>query len=352
MAKEPGILTYTEIRAQTDAFQAVVDRLEGIMSVFAQSFQECRPEEVIFTGCGTSYHLAQASATVFTRYNDVPARAVPSSELFIHPEIHLKDRRILVVPFTRKASTTEVRLALAEARKRSKVKTMAISCDAESELLNDFYVPCPADDEQSVVMTKSFSSMLYIALFLALSVAGKRELIAKAKDIPAECPSLLERADVTGRSIMMENRDRSLFIFLGQGPFFGLAGEAMVKMKEMSLANAEAYHSLEYRHGPISLAGSDTLVTLFASAAAADYERKLLAELKALGAKTFVLAHGLAGKAATGADYRLDLGAGQDDFLHLPLAIIPAQLLAYHFARGKGLDLDTPRNLAQAIVLD
>lgn len=351
MAKERGILTYKEINEQAEVFRAVAGGLDQIIPIFTRAFREHKPEEIIFTGCGTSFHLAQASSVVFARFNDIPARAVASSELFLYPEVYFKDRRTLVVPFTRKASTTEVRLALAEAHKHSKVKTLAVSCDPGSEALNDYYVPCPAGDEQSVVMTKSFTSMLYIALFMALSVADRQELIDMAISIPSACSKLLGEADAIGKRIMMENKDRDLFIYLGQGPFFGLAGEAMIKMKEMSLANAEAYHSLEYRHGPISLAGTNTLVTVFVSASAAEMERGLLAELKGIGARTFAIADGPPQEKSLDADYYINLGSGLNDFLRLPLAIIPAQYMAYHYAHARGLELDTPRHLMQAVVM-
>jgi len=351
MAKKLGELTLAEIGEQPAAWRAVMAARDGLLAISAEALATARPEEIIFTGCGTSYHLAQTVSALFAHYNPLPTRAVAASELCIHSQLYLRDRRTLVVPLTRLSTTTEVRRALAVVRQRPHVTTMAISCDEGSRALNDFCLFSPDAAEKSVVMTKSFSSMLLIGLLFSLHAAGRADLLANVPLLPGLCANLLDKSDRFARQVAEENRQTSLFIYLGHGPLYGVACEATIKMKEMSLAYAEAYHSLEYRHGPIALAGPGTLVTMFHGIAAGHEEDRLIEELGRLGARTLVVSDSAPAEATPGADYYFELGTGLGDFLSAPLAIVPAQLIAYYFAVGKGLDLDTPRHLSQAVVL-
>ena len=352
MTEQPGKATYAEIRAQDESMRAVAANMEEILSVFAGVLSSVAPQDIIFTGCGTSYHLAQTASALFSRYNRTLARAVPSSELYLYPGLHFRDQRTLVVPITRLSTTTEVRAALAEAHKHVQVSTMAISCDERSRELNDFCALSPNAAEDSIVMTRSYSSMLYMSLLFALAAGDRMEAIERSKVLPDRCARLMDRCDRYAETIAAENEQAELFIYLGQGPYYGVACEAMIKMKEMSLAHSEAYHSMEYRHGPISLADSRTLVTLFSSGAALEAEAKLLGELKQAGARTFFISDTIPASIKEEADYWLELDSTLDDYERVPLTIIPGQLTAYHVARYKGLDLDAPRNLAKAIVLE
>ncbi|MGE5549648.1 MAG: SIS domain-containing protein [Bacteroidota bacterium] len=351
MEKEPGAFTYAEILGQPAVLGAVIAEMEHMAAICQGVFTTLQPEEIVFTGCGTSYYLAQAIGAAFSNYNRIPSRAVAASELLLYPELYLGERRTLLVPITRSAKTSEVRGALAAARARPGVTTLAITCDPDSAAVNDYFVLVPGTAERSVVMTQSFSGLLMAGLILALSAAGKTDLLGGLARMPEACAGLLGRSEHLARKVVAENGDANLFIFLGQGPCYGLAGEAMIKMKEMSLSNAEAHHSLEYRHGPISLVDGRTFAMLFTSRAAAEVELRLLVDLARLGAGTMAVGCAMPEEMKSVVNYHLELDPELDDFLCGPLAIVPAQFFAYHYARRKGLDLDTPPYLTQAVVL-
>ncbi|MGE5549650.1 MAG: SIS domain-containing protein [Bacteroidota bacterium] len=351
MGKKPGEFTYAEIVAQPDVLGAVAAKKESLTATCKAVFAVVQPEEVIFTGCGTSYYLAQTICAAFSRYNRIPARALAASELLLYPELYLKERRTLFVPITRSAQTTEVRRVLAAVRGRPGVATMAVSCDPDSAGINDYCLLTPVTAEKSVVMTKSFSALLMAGLFMALAAAGETDLSEALARLPSSGAEAVARSEAMARKIVAENGDANLFVFLGQGPCYGLAGEAMIKMTEMSLANTAVFHSLEYRHGPLSLVDKRTLVVLFASQAAVEVELPLLKELKGLGARTMAIGGALPEALTSVANYHVELAPGLGDYLCGPLAIVPAQMLAYHYARRRGLDLDTPRHLSHAVVL-
>ncbi|MCG8500211.1 MAG: SIS domain-containing protein [Firmicutes bacterium] len=351
MTKKNGRLTYAEINEQTAAFRSVNEHFDHIAATFEKVFGEVRPEEVIFTGCGTSLYLAQTSSAAFSYYNRISSKVVPCSELFFFPETYIKDKRVLVVPITRRSDTTEVKMAVRKAREYPNVKTLAVTCDEGSKAYNDYYVLSPNAKEGSIVMTKSFTSMLYVNVMMALFVAGQNDLLEQLKETPAVCAKWMDTFDGVARQIVEENSNLNLYITLGQGAFYGIANEAMNKIKEMAIANSEAYYSLEYRHGPMALADSNTLVTLLASDTKGEMEENLMKELKEIGAKIFMVGDRLSENAKQYADYAIELQCGFNDFQRAPLVSIAGQFIGYHAALNKGLDLDSPRNLAQAIIL-
>ena len=137
-------------------------------------------------------------------------------------------------------------------------------------------------------------------------------------------------------------RDRS-------GPLYGLANEAMLKVKEMSLSHAEAYHFLEFRHGPMSMVDGHTLVVGLVSDTACEHEIRLLQEMEGLGARTFVVVEEVSRLGKWRPSYVAELRSGLGEWERTPLYLPILQRLAYHRAVTKGLDPDHPRHL-QAVV--
>ena len=162
MEKKNSSLTYSEIYGQADSFAAINAALPAIFATLDKVFAEPY-DELIFTGCGTSLYLAQTAAHAWCAYNATPAKAVCCSELYFFPEVYLKGKRVLVLPITRKSYTTEVRMAIDKARTFPGVKSLAITCDKDSEQYNDAYILSPETAEDSVIMTRSFTlSLIHI----------------------------------------------------------------------------------------------------------------------------------------------------------------------------------------------
>ena len=139
----------------------------------------------------------------------------------------------------------------------------------------------------------------------------------------------------------------SKFFFLGSGALYGIACEAMLKMKEMSLSYSEAYHTLEFRHGPMSMVGADSLVIGLISPGAARHEGRVLQEMAALGATVLAI-----GPELGGFQHQVDLPADLPAW-SMPVLYLPAlQLLAYRRAIYNGCDPDQPHQLSAVISLD
>ena len=208
----------------------------------------------------------------------------------------------------------------------------------------------PETPEDSVIMTRSFTSMIYLSVILAFYAGGKKEKIQAMKDYAAQSEEFLKETDKLAKRIVSEHPELNLYITLGQGIYYGIANECMNKMKEMSLSNSEAYYTLEYRHGPMSLVDDKTMIILLANEATTDGDAKLLTQMKEYGAVTLAIGN-TASEDFKDADYTLDMNYGYDSLQNAAMIGFIGQLMGYYMAEQKGLNADTPRHLSQAIVI-
>ena len=149
---------------------------------------------------------------------------------------------------------------------------------------------------------------------------------------------------------MKEHPELDLFITLGQGVNYGIANECMNKMKEMSLSNSEAYYTLEYRHGPMSLVDEKTMIILLGNEATVEGDAKLLTQMKEYGATILAIGNH-ASADFSDADYTLDMPYGYDSLQNAAMIGFIGQTMGYYIAEKKNLNADTPRHLSQAIVI-
>lgn len=349
MEKKNSGITYGEIYKQPESFGAVNNTLDEIYRVLDQVFAE-KYDELIFTGCGTSLYLAQSAAYAFSSCCDIPAKAMCCSELYYFPETYVKNRKVLVLPITRKSYTTEVKMAIEKVHGFPDVRTLAITCDQDSSLYNDAMILSPDTAEDSVIMTRSFTSMVYLSVIMALYVGGKEHEIKAMASYPDHARDALRKMDDLAKKIIGERENLNLFITLGQGIYYGVANECMNKMKEMGLSNSEAYYTLEYRHGPMSLVDENTLIIFLCSSKTASEDAKLLKQMKEYGAVTVAIGSEISDLSGE-ADYSLELPYGYNDLQNAALIGFIGQFIGYYIAEKKGIDADFPRHLSQAIVI-
>lgn len=348
MENQNSQITYREIMRQPEAFSAINQNLPTILSVLDHVFSE-PVDELIFTGCGTSFYLAQSAAFMFAGKNQMGSSAVPCSELYYFPQNYIKPhRKTLVVPITRKSYTTEVRMAIDKVRQFPNVKSLSITCDADSATYNDFMIHSPNADEKSVIMTSSYSSMLYLAAILADYAAGRLDS-ARLADYPEKARTSLMRMDEWAQKIITENQHLNLYVMLGQGVFYGVANECMNKIKEMGIACSEGYYTLEYRHGPMSLADEKTFILALTDSATRSFDYDLQKQMQTFGSVTAAL--GDLGGTAEGCHYQLDLELELEADYAAPIISFVGQLIGYQLSLQKNINADQPRNLSQAIVL-
>lgn len=338
---------------ETVTWKEIIDQpraWEAALADAPAAAQQLRPlvegrAEAVFCGCGTSYYLALAAAASWQGMTGQPARAVPASEVLFYPELVFRPgQKALFVAISRSGESSEVVAAARVAGGRPGIAAVAVTCHPASSLAK----VCPTvlvsreGAERSLVMTKSFSSMLLLIQAAAASLARQGSLF---DGLPALCGSLLDEANKVGSTIARAGYDS--FVYLGAGPYFGLAQEGMLKIKEMAIVSSEAYHPLEYRHGPKAIAGPQTLVICLMSGPGAEQEAKLLGELQQQGAPVFAIG----AQPPASVDYALQLPAGPEGARSV-LAVVPCQVLGHHVALARGVNPDAPENLTQVVKVD
>lgn len=344
-------LTLQEILRQPDSWEqaiAAVARQEADLTALVQ---ETRPDLFVFTGCGTSYYLAIAAAGFFQEITGLPARAVPASELLFSRPTHIPaGQKAALVAFSRSGETTETVVALRRHKEAGQGPTVGITCRAACSMngIGDMTFALPAADDKSVVMTSSFTTMLMTSLLAAAGLAGDRAVTACLQGLPALLREQLDAQMFLGRTLG-GNRAYERFVFLGMGPLFGIASEAMLKLKEMTQVPCETYSPLEFRHGPISIVGPGTLAVLCAGNRGGQHELRVLADIQKLGGQALVLS-GAAGEGT--ADVAYSAGDQLPDYARALLCMPLLQLTAYFRAMTLGRDPDRPQHLTQVVMLD
>jgi glucosamine--fructose-6-phosphate aminotransferase (isomerizing) len=192
--------------------------------------------------------------------------------------------------------------------------------------------------------------MYLLAAGLAYGLGNQPGLLAEMSRLPEELEALIAKYGDWSEIWADLGRFQKIF-FLGNGPNYGLACEAMLKVKEMSLSWVEAYHTLEFRHGPMSLVDDQTLVVGFLSERARPAEMAVLRDLQKLGAVVVVCDGARAGEIPWIPEYHLETRSEINEWLRGLLYLPLMQRLGYQRALKKNLNPDLPTHLQAVIYL-
>jgi glutamine---fructose-6-phosphate transaminase (isomerizing) len=351
MEQEPGKNTIEEILSEPAVWKQCLDEFDrsGKLQELDQSLPQ--KAEYVFVGCGSSYYLAQAAAASWSMLTGASSRALPASEIVLFPK--LLPERCQPILISRSGFTSEVLEAAKYLEWRLKIRTLAITCGSQTplETICTYAISLPPADEKSTVMTRSYTSMLLALHLLAAERGQEREVAKGLRELPAKTQRLLPNIHSTVRSLA-EAQSFADYVFLGHGPFHGVAQEAMLKVKEMSCSYAQCFHTLEFRHGPKSIVSPETLITFFISESGFDAETDVLTEVKELGGATLVIANRVNAAIRRAADYLVDLSLDVPEVARAAAYVIPGQLLGFHTGLRKGLNPDEPRNLTRVVMLE
>jgi glucosamine--fructose-6-phosphate aminotransferase (isomerizing) len=336
--------TYNEISSQPQAWQAALDAVGRQAEALQQLWSKKDYSQVVFTGCGSTYYLALAAAALFQELIGQAVRVSPAGELVMYPATtYSSGGPALLVAFSRSAATTETIQAAKNFRQSQSGDVLTITNYGDQPLaeMGTITIDIPEGQEESVAQTRSFASMYVAASALAALLAGRDDLLQAMQGLPELGRNLIARYEAFVQPLG-ENLKLDRFYFLGSGPRYGLACEANLKMKEMTLTHSEPFHFLEFRHGPISMAGPTALVIGLLSDSNHKHEAAVLEDVRQLGGKTLTL-----GEGDTDITFNSQLPEAIRNVLYLP----PLQLLAYYRALAKGLNPDRPNNLESVVRL-
>jgi len=349
----PAKHTLAEICSQPHIWAETERQLRenGTLERLAESYSPRSPW--LFVGCGSSYYLSCLIAALWTKHFYIPATAVPASELLFAPEEILgRIGAEQIVLMSRSGETTEVLRAAELLQSHKTVQTLAVTCNPESvlEKLCTHTFKLDWADEKSTVMTRSFTAILLAFQRLGLKFVSDQQFSGALDELPEKGQAWF---DHHARKIeaFAGKRNFADYVFLGQGVHYWIAQEAGLKVTEMSSSYAQVYHSLEFRHGPRSIAGPQTLITFYISDAAKEAETSLVRELKELGAATCVIVNRATPELKKHSDLLIELALDGPEFARYPVTAIPAHLLGTAVGLRKGLNPDAPKNLTRAVVL-
>jgi glucosamine--fructose-6-phosphate aminotransferase (isomerizing) len=315
-----------------------------------------RLRRVRILGCGSAYYASRSGASLIEQLARIPAEAEPASEFRYRNPIIEPDT--LYVAVSQSGETLDTLRAVQEVkRKGGQVlgvvnvvgSTIARECDAGIYL--------HAGPEISVASTKAFTCTVAALALLALHLGRVRDLGTADGDriidgmdaLPELIADLLSIedhvADVAQRFAVATSA-----MFVGRVNGFPVALEGAQKLKEVSYVHAEAYPSAELKHGPLALIGPDVPSVVVAPDDHL-FEKNLSTIAEIRSRRGPVIAVGHTESLATVADDVLLVPKSEPELDPLLLGI-PLQLLAFHAALLRGVDIDQPRNLAKSVTVE
>ena len=343
-SNQPQYASFTEISSQPEAWEEliplVLDKSEALRVIFTDI------EEVIFTGCGSGLNASLAGAPMFQAKTAYLARAIPAFDIYKFPESVInKKRKTLAILSSRSGKTTEVINALNYLKAMS-IPTIGITCTAGSplDLESNLSLVLSPVTEQAVVTTRSLTGMILVMHLIAAIIANDQFYLAELQRLPEIGKRHIKDFHTLGKTIG-ERTDLTHYAFLANSPFFGIAHEAQLKIKEMVLLPVDCYPTLDFRHGPQSNVDEHMLVTVFCSDTAISEEAAFLKDIKALGGITWAICDRLVPEITSHADYLLAIESGLSQYARGILYLPAVQYMAYYRALSLGMNPDEPHQL-------
>ncbi|OKH22228.1 glutamine--fructose-6-phosphate aminotransferase [Hydrococcus rivularis NIES-593] len=325
-------------------------------------------EHIQILACGTSWHASLVGKYLIEQLADIPTMVQYASEFRYAPSPITANT--LTIGVTQSGETADTLAALeAEKQRRAGLEPkyapqlLGITNRPESTLARmvDRIVNTQAGIEIGVAATKSFMAQLMGFYFLALDLAYRRQslpieklalIVEGLRQLPGQIELVLEKQEPLIEELAHEFAETQDFIFIGRGINFPIALEGALKLKEISYIHAEGYPAGEMKHGPIALL--DSKVPVVAIAVPGSVYEKVLSnaqEAKARDARLIGVT-AMTDRQAESIFNDLLAVPAVDELLSPVLTVIPLQLLAYHIAARRGLDVDQPRNLAKSVTVE
>lgn len=316
-------------------------------------------QKIVITACGTAAHAGMVGKILFEKIARIPTSVEIASEFRYGDPI--VDSRTVVLAISQSGETADTLAAMEEARRKGAlVWSIVNAIGSQAMRVSDGFISMQTGPEIGVASTKAFTAPLVDLYMMAVLLADLRGTISKQQRISytselSRIPELVgtcleHEAEVI--RIAESLKDVRDMLFLGRGINMPIAYEGALKLKEISYIHAEGYAAGEMKHGPIALIDQD--MPVLALAPQDPWYEKMISQIeqaRARGGKVYAV--------ASEGDERVEKLV--DGVFWIPpvnwllspvVTVIPLQLLAYHIARLRGLDVDQPRNLAKSVTVE
>lgn len=365
--EQPGVVrTCLEAYLNNDWNAAGTEQSPINLGLAAELYTDL--ERIQILACGTSWHASLVGKYLLEQLAGVPTMVQYASEFRYAPAPLTANT--LTIGVTQSGETADTLAALEMEKNRRfgqlpkyEARLLGITNRPESSLAGMVpqIIDTHAGIEIGVAATKTFVNQLVAFYCLALDLAWHRqtlsvtrmeEILVGLRQLPAQIELILESQERYIEELAHSFAETHDFIFLGRGINFPIALEGALKLKEISYIHAEGYPAGEMKHGPIALL--DAKVPVVAIAMPGNVYEKVLSnaqEAKARDARLIGVTPMNEHDAAETFDDLLPVPV-VEELLSPILAVIPLQLLAYHIAARRGLDVDQPRNLAKSVTVE
>ncbi len=318
-----------------------------------------RIRKIYITACGTAAYAGMVGKYLIETIARIPVEVEIASEFRYRDPII--DSDTVVMAISQSGETADTLAAMEEGRRKGAILWSIVNAiGSQAMRIADGYIAMQVGPEIGVASTKAFTAPILDQYMLAILLADlrgtideatRRALVADLRLIPQRVGQILEREaeiDKVAR-LLKDMRD---CLYLGRGIQMPIAYEGALKLKEISYIHAEGYPAGEMKHGPIALV--DENLPVICLAPQDPWHEKMLSQIQQAKARG-----GTVIAVATEGDELI--ASMVDHVLWVPpapwilapvLTVIPLQLLAYHIAALRGLDVDQPRNLAKSVTVE
>lgn len=353
---------HEQVRALTDTLAGRVDFEEGRVRLPQLNLTPelaKRIKKIVITACGTAAHAGMVGKVMIEKIARVPVDVDIASEFRYRDPIVDEDTVVLAI--SQSGETADTLAAMEEGRKKGAVLWSIVNAiGSQAMRLADGFISMQTGPEIGVASTKAFTAPLVDLYLLAillgdlrgtLSESKRKELVKDLACVPDMVSRCLDREDEVIQ-VAKELKYTKNALYLGRGVNMPIAYEGALKLKEISYIHAEGYPAGEMKHGPIALVDRD--MPVIAIATKDPWYEKMISQVEqanARGGSVVVVATEGDQRAADLADHVF--WVPEAPWLLSPVVtVIPLQMLAYHIARLRGLDVDQPRNLAKSVTVE
>jgi glucosamine--fructose-6-phosphate aminotransferase (isomerizing) len=353
---------HEQVRALTDTLAGRVDFANGRIRLPDLNLTEelaKRIERIYITACGTAAYAGMVGKYLIEKIARIPVEVVIGSEFRYSDPI--VDDKTVVLAISQSGETADTLAAMEEGRQKGAVIWSIVNAIGSQAIrVSDGFISMQTGPEIGVASTKAFTAPLVDQYMLAILLADLRGVIDE-KTRKALVSDLRLVPDLVGRTLDREDdiaavaytlKDIRDCLYLGRGINMPIAYEGALKLKEISYIHAEAYPAGEMKHGPIALI--DEHMPVLCLAPKDPWHEKMISQIQQAKAR-----NGIVIAVATDGD---ELVQGMaDHILWVPetpwmlspiVTVLPLQMLAYHIAALRGLDVDQPRNLAKSVTVE
>ncbi|GAB1472493.1 glutamine--fructose-6-phosphate transaminase (isomerizing) [Chloroflexota bacterium] len=353
---------HEQVRALTDTLAGRMDFKEGRIRLPELNLTPelaKRIERIYITACGTAAYAGMVGKTLIEKIARIPVEVVIGSEFRYSDPI--VDENTVILAISQSGETADTLAAMEEGRRKGGIIWSIVNAiGSQAMRTSDGYISMQTGPEIGVASTKAFTAPLVDQYMLAILLADlrgviddetRRKLVADLRLVPDLAGRVLD-TDSEVEKVAYALKDIKGCLYLGRGINMPIAYEGALKLKEISYIHAEGYPAGEMKHGPIALIDEEMPVICIAPKD--PWHEKMISQIQQAKARG-----GIVIAVATEGDELVRSMA--DHVLWIPdapwllspvVTVLPLQMLAYHIAAIRGLDVDQPRNLAKSVTVE